>query len=169
MKHTTDHFNLRHEILILDTHLSAPLDETRQQKITKDFVVDALAALGMSPLGELNVFPATDLRAPGWSFVQPITTSHLCGHYFLKPGRDPHLRLDTYSCESIDWQTLVQVCDDHFRLADWRANFIDRQIEQQSIRPVLEINGFGANVNDSQPVNVQVMQNKSISLCGEIQ
>lgn len=44
------------------------------------FIDEVLSALGMTPLGELGIYPAVDQSAPGWSFIQPITTSHVSAH-----------------------------------------------------------------------------------------
>jgi hypothetical protein len=87
-----------------------------------------------------------DQRAPGWSFIQPITTSHVSAHYFEKPGRTPHIRLDAYSCETVDWKNLVHICHRHFTLGDWRATFIDRQIETRRERAVVDLTGTGSRV-----------------------
>jgi hypothetical protein len=139
-------FHLEHQILVLDAGLRAPLDGRRYETITRRFIDELLNVLGMDPLGNLGIYPAADQRAPGWSFIQPITTSHVTAHYFEKPGRMPHIRLDAYSCEAVDWQSLIHVCHRHFMLGDWRATFIDRQIETQSERTVLDLAGTGSRV-----------------------
>ncbi|PIP65143.1 hypothetical protein COU77_02280 [Candidatus Peregrinibacteria bacterium CG10_big_fil_rev_8_21_14_0_10_49_16] len=56
---------LRHELLIIDANLVAPLDTARAFHTTQNLIQDLLSALGMSPLGQLETYPATDLRAPG--------------------------------------------------------------------------------------------------------
>ena len=139
-------FQLEHQILVLDAGLREPLDFDYHVTITRRFVDDLLDVLGMAPLGELGIYPAVDQRAPGWSFIQPITTSHVSAHYFEKPGRTPHIRLDAYSCETIDWQSLIEVCHWHFALGDWRATFIDRQLETQHERTVIDLAGTGSRV-----------------------
>ena len=138
---------LVHEILVLDAYLAKPLDQGRYVAITRDFVSDLLNALGMETLGELGIYPAVDLREPGWSFIQPITTSHISAHYFENPGRRPHIRIDAYSCATIDRNVLIRVCHEHFELADWCACFIDRQLERPDQRSVVELAGLGACVN----------------------
>lgn len=139
-------FELEHQILVLDAGLRAPLDCDRRVTITRRFIDDLLEALGMAPLGELGIYPAVDQRAPGWSFIQPITTSHVSAHYFEKPGRTPHIRLDAYSCETVDRQNLIEVCHRHFKLGEWRATFIDRQLGTQRERTVIDLAGTGARV-----------------------
>ncbi len=137
---------LVHEMLVLDAFLTAPLDDRRFQAITRDFICDMLKELGMEPLGELGIYPAVDLREPGWSFIQPITTSHVSAHYFENPGSRPHVRLDAYSCATIDWTTLLAVCHKHLRLADWFGCFIERQLDKPHKRRVVELAGNGRTV-----------------------
>lgn len=138
--------HLVHEILVLDAFLTEPLDQRYYKSITQGFVDDLLHALQMEPLGALGIYPAVDLREPGWSFIQPITTSHVSAHYFENPGQRPHIRIDAYSCASIDWASLIGVCHQHFHLDDWCACFIDRQLERPHQRSVIELSGVGANV-----------------------
>ena len=139
-------FRLVHEIVVLDAFLQEPLDSQRFEAITKAFISELLSVLKMQALGQLGIYPAVDDRAPGWSFIQPITTSHVSAHYFEKPGRMPHIRLDAYSCDSIDWKQLIEVCHKHFRLEEWHASFIDRQIGRRSRRKVVDLTGVGARV-----------------------
>lgn len=138
---THEDFNLRHEIFVLDSHLEAPLDESNKDSITNNLINCLLEKLGMDPLAPLAIYPATDLRAPGWSFIQPITTSHISGHYFEKPGRAPNIRIDIYSCEAVDWQLVVSACHEHLSLSDWRATFLEREIEQGKMRRIVDICG----------------------------
>lgn len=149
---------LVHEMLVLDAFLTEPLDDWRFQAITRDFVGDMLKELGMEPLGELGIFPAVDLREPGWSFIQPITTSHISAHYFENPGSRPHIRLDTYSCATIDWTTLLAVCHKHLRLADWFGCFIERQLDKPHQRRVTELAGKGRTVLSQHSLNSQLFQ-----------
>lgn len=149
MASTTPSFNLLHQIFVLDAYLQSPLVCADQQSITRKFIDDFLEVLGLEPLGPLGIYPAVDDRAPGWSFIQPITTSHISAHYFEKPGKAPHIRIDAYSCDQVDWQELVNVCDRHFNLGEWRGTFIDREIDQRTSRPVLDVKGVGNQVRRS--------------------
>jgi len=150
--------HLVHEILVLDAFLTAPLDQSRYKSITRGFITDLLNALQMEPLGDLGIYPAVDQREPGWSFLQPITTSHVSAHYFENPGQRPHIRIDAYSCASIDWASLIQVCHEHFDLNDWCACFIDRQLERPYQRSVIELSGVGASVVSEVPLSTQATQ-----------
>ncbi len=143
---------LVHEILVLDAFLTGQLDQGRYESITRDFVVDVLVTLDMEPLGELCIYPAVDLREPGWSFIQPITTSHISAHYFENPADRPHIRIDAYSCASIDWRALIAVCHRHFGLDEWRAWFIDRQLDEPTRRGVIELAGTGTRVSSQVPL-----------------
>ena len=137
-------FRLVHQMLVLDAFLEAPLDQRRYEAITCGFIDDVLSALGMEALGEVGIYLANDPRAPGWSFIQPITTSHLSGHYFDKPGLHPHLRLDAYRCDSVRQRRLSALSHKHFRLGNWHATFIDREIDQPDRRRVLDLAGAGS-------------------------
>jgi len=137
---------LVHHILVLDAFLTEPLDYRQHVDITRHFIAEVLSVLDMQPLGELGIYPAVDHRAPGWSFIQPITTSHISAHYFEKPGRMPHIRLDAYSCDSINWDQLINVCHKHFQLSDWHATFIDRRIDHKAERRVVDLTGVGTRV-----------------------
>ncbi len=141
------HFKLEHEIFVLDAYLQEPLDQNEMESWTRTFIDSLLSALRMEELGPLQIYPALDLRAPGWSFLQPITTSHISGHYFEKPGKHPHIRLDCYSCCSINWKKIINVCEEHMKLGLWRATFIDRQIDEKP-RAAIHVSGEGNTVLD---------------------
>ena len=143
-------FSLIHQIFVLDAYLEKALDSRLQDSITRHFIDDALSVLGLEPLGPLGIYPALDERAPGWSFIQPITTSHIGAHYFERPGKAPHIRIDAYSCDQIDWRRLIQVCFSHFDVGEWRGTFIDREIEKHLPRPVFSLAGQGGEVTYQQ-------------------
>lgn len=147
MKPNEQGFALQHQIIVLDAYLTRALDSSIMKSSTHAFVQDVLQVLGLSPLGPLEIYPAVDDRAPGWSFIQPITTSHLSAHYFERPGKAPHIRIDAYSCDHIDWRLLLKVCDQHYSFADWRASFIDREIDGYQPRAILDIAGSGNSVS----------------------
>lgn len=144
---SSSHFVLQHEIFILDAYLKKALDQSRMREITRDLVDALLAALRMEELGPLQIYPAVDLRAPGWSFIQPITTSHISGHYFEKPGKGPHIRMDCYSCGAVNWRKIIDVANQHLELGTWRATFIDRQIDEGQ-RLAAHISGEGDQILD---------------------
>ena len=144
---SASHFTLEHEIIVLDAYLKKALDPSHMEEWTRKFIDSLLATLRMEELGPLQIYPALDLRAPGWSFIQPITTSHIAGHYFEKPGKSPHIRMDIYSCCSINWRKVIQVCNEHMNLGLWRATFIDRQIDERA-RATSHISGEGNLILD---------------------
>jgi len=139
-------FRPMHEIFVLDAYLEEPLDESQKESHAKRFIGKVLKALSMEPLGSMQFHDAVDLRAPGWSFVQPITTSHISCHYFKGPGRKPHMRLDFYSCKSVDWMKVIEICHEEIPMECWHATFINRQIENyltNEKRSILDIRGKG--------------------------
>lgn len=149
-------FALLHQVFVLDTYLKRRIPAAGADKLVRSLVSDLLKTLHMQELGPLQIYPATDPRAPGWSFLQPITTSHLSGHYFDSEDGSPHIRIDIYSCATVQWRKAIATLDKHLRLGDWRATFIDRQIDTGSgERLVLDIRGKGTTVLDEYKLSVQ--------------
>jgi S-adenosylmethionine/arginine decarboxylase-like enzyme len=149
---STGDFAIKHEIFLLDANLTSALDQSQMEPITRGLVRDLMAALGLEELGKLELYPALDLRAPGWSFVQPITTSHITGHYFEKPGNHPHIHLDIYSCDSIEWKGIVAIVDKHLALADWRGSFVTRGWVDDEERAYLDLSGEGSHLMAEMPL-----------------
>jgi hypothetical protein len=136
--------NLNHEILILDALLEKELDESKMNEITRTLVEDLIQALGMKPLGPLEIYPAADLDYPGWSFIQPITTSHISGHYFIDTdGKNPNIHIDIYSCKKFKWQKVVETAHQHLIFGKWYLTFIERKFSQD--RKMLDHSGTGSN------------------------
>ena len=119
-------FSLQHELFVVDASLRVPLNEGEKEAIANSLVKALLAGLGMKKLGPLQIYPATDLRAPGWTFLQPITTSHNRGHYFVWPMGDPNIHIDIYSCASVNWRRAMSVLSRTLPLANWKATFVRR-------------------------------------------
>ncbi len=139
-------FRLNHEIFVLDAYLEKELDVPQRRTGAKKFIDDILRTLKMEPMGGLQFHEALDDRAPGWSFIQPITTSHISCHYFERPGRKPHVRIDFYSCRSVNWADVIAVCDKHFALEKWHGTFINRQIGEEENRSIIDIRGRGKTI-----------------------
>tara|TARA_Y100000310_G_scaffold310162_1_gene355094 strand:- start:670 stop:1194 length:525 start_codon:yes stop_codon:yes gene_type:complete len=149
---SSSNFSLVHEIFILDAHLTYVLDQSKAVETTKKLVNALLTILRMEELGDLQIYNGLDPRAPGWSFIQPITTSHISGHYFEKPGRLPHIRMDFYSCSRVHWKKIIKIVNEHLGMADWRGTFIDRQIEPGATRHSLDIAGKGDMIVHEVPL-----------------
>jgi hypothetical protein len=132
---------LEHRQFILDANLKNYLP-VNFKKFTKMFIKKLLKSLEMKELGLLKIYGAKDARAPGFTFLQPITTSHISGHYFSKPGQSPHIHLDIYSCKSFSWKTVILLAHQFFVLGDWNANYINRSLSKK--RSYLSIKGSGA-------------------------
>jgi len=84
---------LVHQMMMLDADLTKPVANAAGPRLVRRLVDRLLAELGMTELGNLQFFEAVDLSAPGWSFIQPITTSHISGHYFAMPDEPPRGRV----------------------------------------------------------------------------
>ncbi len=139
---TTTHQSLSHEHFILDAELEDHLDFQQRAPITEALARDLLAGLQMEELGPLQIYDATDDLFPGWSFIQPITTSHISGHYFEEKSGTSHIHMDIYSCAHFDWKAVVAILQKHLPFSRWSANFIVRTIGVMS-REVVEIHGRG--------------------------
>ena len=136
---------LEHHMVVLDANLRQLLNPAEKRTLTGALVDDLLSTLRMDPLGELEIYEAVDLRAPGWSFVQAITTSHISGHYFEKPGLRPHVHLDIYTCKPLRFQQVLCVVDRHLKLAEWVGTFICRDMDLGQ-RRVWEMQGYGSRL-----------------------
>lgn len=134
-------------MLIIDANLKDLLDQSRMHEITRNLIQELLAELKMFELGPLEIYDATDPRAPGWSFIQPITTSHISGHYFYEPdGSNPNIHMDFYSCSPFDWKTIIPILDKHLALAKWHADFLYRKDVMED-RDIWEISGNGKRIS----------------------
>lgn len=141
---------LLHHHFILDAHLRKPFDNSKKEDIVRELIGDLLKTLKMKKLGSLEIYPATDLRAPGWSFLQPITTSHISGHYFGGPGRHSHIHMDIYSCRGFDWKMALRTLIRHLPLGSWQITFVNRTINSNEFpndkREILDIHGSGGEI-----------------------
>lgn len=144
--HPSDKLVLQHEMFILDANLIGALDQSQMHTITNDLIDNLLVAMKMKKLGHLEIYDATDPRAPGWSFIQPITTSHISGHYFVEPdGTNPNIHMDFYSCRSFQWGAIIPIVHRHLRLGKWHADFLYRK-DVKADRTILAISGDGEKV-----------------------
>jgi len=150
---------LTHELLVIDADLRSALSSANMVRITNNFINDMLAALKMTKLNELQISPAADLRAPGWSFIQPITTSHISGHYFEKPGVHPHIHLDIYSCCAFPIRNVIDVLSVHFNIADWQATFLIRDMDVKK-RKALNLSGTGQIITSIYRMTSEKINNK---------
>ncbi|MDO8648706.1 MAG: S-adenosylmethionine decarboxylase [Candidatus Peregrinibacteria bacterium] len=139
----SDEVVLHHELFVLDANLRELLPDDGPMTIKK-MVTELLEILKMERLGPLELYQATDVRAPGFSFIQPITTSHISGHYFEKPGKHPHLHFDIYSCKIFSWRDVIPLLDRYLCLHTWSANCITRSTDTD--RSYCELRGEGREI-----------------------
>lgn len=123
---------LIHEHFILDAELKGPLDFEKRQEITTKLIKQLMKNLGMEELGPLEIYDATDADYPGWSFIQPITTSHISGHYFEEKGKPSHIHMDIYSCKSFEWEKIIKILSKNLKLNDWSATFLKREMNMKN-------------------------------------
>lgn len=142
--------DLRHEIFILD----GELEKDVSMDIVPNFIEKLISVLEMQKLDDLVLCEATDVRAPGWSFVQPITTSHISGHYFS--GEHPQIHIDIYSCKGIDYKKIVAVTNEFFALKKWLGSFIHRDLDPMK-RAAIEMIGKKGKVINTYALHAQNM------------
>ena len=102
----------------------------------------------MKELSPMSVSPAEDLRAPGFSGMQELTTSHTSFHYFWEPNhptKSPNVHIDIYSCAPFSYEDVLAVANKHFGLAEWTGNFIERCLNVNN-RISLQLRGNGDTI-----------------------
>lgn len=130
--------------------LEGLLDESNPRGFCKDYFEEVMEATRMKPLAEMSVCPTMDPRAPGFSGVQPLTTSHTSFHYFWEPetkDTNPNVHLDLYSCSPFSYEDVLCVAHKHFHLAEWTGTFIDRDVDPRK-RLTLQLRGRGDTILD---------------------
>lgn len=139
------HFRPVHRIFLLDAHLESLVDESNPSEFCEFYFNEVMEATQMKPLAPMSVCPTMDPRAPGFSGVQPLTTSHTSFHYFWEPqtpGGDPNVHLDLYSCSPFSYEDIIRVAHKHFGLGVWTGTFIDRDLDPRK-RLTLQLRGKG--------------------------
>ncbi len=145
------HFVPLHKIFFLDAKLKGLVDESDPRGFCEKYFGKLLEAIQMKQLAPLSVSPAADLEAPGFSGVQELTTSHTSFHYFWEPNHptgNPNVHIDLYSCAPFSYEDVIRVANEHFGLAEWTGNFVERTINPQD-RVSLLIKGKGDRIVES--------------------
>lgn len=150
------HFVPLHKIFFLDAKLAGLIDESDPRGFCEKYFGKLLEAIQMKPLAPMSVSPAADLEAPGFSGVQELTTSHTSFHYFWEPkarGGNPNVHIDLYSCAPFSYEDVIRVAHEHFGLAEWTGNFVERTIDPKN-RVSLLIKGKGDRIIESLALGV---------------
>lgn len=152
---------LEHHAFILDAKMMHPLDVVQGERMVKQMIKELLERLCMKELAALAIFPATDLEFPGFSFIQPITTSHIAGHYFESIADEaPHIHLDIYSCKIFDWREALSLLDSFLTLAEWDANYVVRHHGQE--RLCYQLSGMGSTPESIRLLTPQKVEGSTI-------
>jgi S-adenosylmethionine/arginine decarboxylase-like enzyme len=122
---------LKHTILVLDCQLKKALPVNSSKKDAEKFTKGLMKILDMKPLGPFSFFKAKDLSEPGWSFIQPITTSHISAHYFSRPDPLPHIHIDIYSCKDFDSKKVIKFLMKQMFIDTYIASVINREIKSK--------------------------------------
>ena len=105
----------------------------------QEFVNELMKVTNMKPLGSLNWSDAVDLDFPGQSFVQMITTSHCSLHFFRdeETGENNEIYFDLYSCKDFNYETVVNLIDKHFGIAEWHGILYNRASNKKPVVMVI--------------------------------
>ncbi len=136
---------LRHEIFVLDAYLRHRLRPEAAARTFRDLAAALISSLDLLQLGVMRFYPSVDPELPGCSFFQPITTSHISGHYFEPEGGRPEIRIDLYCCKSVRWKMVVEIVHLHLGLEAWRGTYVERGIDSDS-RCAVHLAGLGPRV-----------------------
>ena len=91
------------------------------------FVKDLVNRINMEAHGE----PVIQYLLPGdpkqgYSLMQLITTSNICGHFMELDGT---AYFDVFSCKQFEIETAKQVVQEYFRPKKMRVNFLTRHAD----------------------------------------
>lgn len=91
------------------------------------FIKDLVPRIDMNAHGE----PIIEYLLPGdpkqgYSLMQLITTSNICGHFMELDGT---AYFDIFSCKTFDIETAKQVVHEYFHPRKMRVNFITRHAD----------------------------------------
>lgn len=114
----------------------------------------------MRPLAPMSVSPAADKRAPGFSGVQELTTSHTSFHYFWEPDHEtkyPNLHADLYSCSAFSEDDVIKVIHRHFDLSEWSGTVIERGIKPEE-RLTIQLEGVGDTVTKKTVLHAETKE-----------
>ena len=142
---------LVHQMMMLDAELTEPVENVSGPDLVRRLVDRLLAELGMTELGDLQFFEAVDLSAPGWSFIQPITTSHISGHYFAMPDEPPRIHLDIYSCRPFDPGKTIASLHTDLSFGRWVGTLVVRDMDLTR-RSTMELEGYGDQIAGTTPL-----------------
>lgn len=117
----------------------AGCNENVSQKISiKKFVKELVSSIEMIPYKEpiIEHFAEHSEEAAGYSLVQLIQTSAICGHFSDK-NRDAYL--DIFSCKSFDNDKVIEVIRKYFDPKTVQILCLEREAKLSSEYPFKEI------------------------------
>lgn len=93
-----------------------------------DFIKELVVEIDMVAHGE----PIIEYLLPGdpkqgYSLMQLITTSNICGHFMELDGT---AYFDVFSCKDYNQQTVIDLVNKYFAPTNMRVNFITRHADK---------------------------------------
>jgi S-adenosylmethionine/arginine decarboxylase-like enzyme len=128
MANAQERIGLVHRHFIFDAELNEKLDFSNRYEITTNLIQTLIKKLGMEALDQLQIYDAKDINYPGWSFIQPITTSHISGHYFEEENNLSHLHMDIYSCKLFECTDVIEILNKNFSIFTWYGYWLNRDL-----------------------------------------
>jgi len=103
------------------------IDEVSSRDNIYKFIKDLVQRIDMVAHGE----PIIEYLLPGdpkqgYSLMQLITTSNICGHFMELDGT---AYFDIFSCKEFDIETAKTIVEEYFHPARMRVNFITRHAD----------------------------------------
>lgn len=109
--------------LMLDCSGCRHDDITSHNTIYK-FTKHLVKAIDMVAYGEPQIVDFGSGNKAGYSLVQLIETSNICGHFV---NENDTMYLDVFSCKEYDTQVVIDLVKEYFGATNVRPSYITRQ------------------------------------------
>ena len=91
------------------------------------FAKQLVKDIDMVPYGEPQVVNFGSGNKAGYTLVQLIETSNICGHFVEE---NDTMYLDVFSCKPYDPQVVVNLAEKYFGMKKYNTAFVERQAPQ---------------------------------------
>lgn len=99
-------------------------DAVTDGKLIADFARQLVKDIDMVAYGEPQVVLFGTGNKEGYTLVQLIETSNICGHFCSESG---DLYLDVFSCKPYDKEVVKQLAEKYFGFKSMRETYLVRQ------------------------------------------
>jgi len=99
-------------------------DSVSSEQNIKSFVESLVNKIDMIPHGDIHTYYMDDQGDnSGWSFVQMIKTSNICGHFVDDSG---DAFLDVFSCKKFNEKDVLDMINEYFKPEKIHHEFFTR-------------------------------------------